>query len=72
MNRTEQCKYFCWADEVSSGGGGGNTNQGGWRGGRGGVSGAGFRGGGGGNSVMICSRCKQSGHFARNCPSKEP
>jgi hypothetical protein len=82
--RGEQCKYFCWADEASSstssrapahqpfgGRGPAGASAGAWRGG----STAAARGGGGrgdwNNNVMICSRCKQSGHFARTCPSRE-
>lgn len=66
--RGEQCKYFCWADEVSSSSRSNGSSTPSWRGGRSGRGGAGGRSDG---NVMICSRCKQSGHFARNCPSRE-
>lgn len=70
--RGEQCKYFCWADELSSSRP--STPSTSWRGGYSAGRSAGRGRGGGRNSdgnVMICSRCKQSGHFARNCPTKE-
>ena len=61
--RSEQCKFFKWADEEQGGGGGSSGPAYGGRG-----SGGGGRGSGPGlGNDGICSKCKQHGHFARQC-----
>ena len=64
------CKFFMWDEEKQSGTGAPPSVRGGFRGGRGRVSGdTGRVAGSEINRTVICSKCKQPGHYARQCPS---
>lgn len=82
-DRSEQCRFFKWADEVDEGGGGGGGGMSSWGGGGGGgnqwpsPSRGGGRGRGGGAKRKApgeaprkrkCGVCGEEGHNRKNCP----